>query len=66
MKRFYRSRDKKIAGVCSGIAEYFGTDPVIVRMIFLAMLISGVLSWFVIVLYFAFWFSAPLKEVEQK
>ncbi len=33
-KRLYRSsRDKKIAGVCGGIAEYFGIDPTIVRLL---------------------------------
>ncbi len=32
-KRLYRSRsEKKIAGVCGGIAEYFGIDPTIVRL----------------------------------
>lgn len=25
--------DKKIAGVCGGIAEYFGIDPTLVRVI---------------------------------
>ena len=34
MKRLYRSRkDKIIAGVCGGIAEYFNIDPVIIRII---------------------------------
>ena len=26
------SSDKKIAGVCGGIAEYLGVDPVIIRL----------------------------------
>lgn len=35
-KRLYRLRDdRKIAGVCSGIAEYFGIDPTIVRLLWL-------------------------------
>ena len=34
--RLYRSEsDKKIAGVCGGIAEYFGIDPTIVRLLWL-------------------------------
>jgi phage shock protein C len=31
-KRLYKSEtDKKIDGVCAGIAEYFDTDPTLVR-----------------------------------
>ena len=33
-KRLVRGRDKKIAGVCSGIAEYFSIDPTLVRIAF--------------------------------
>ena len=29
-KRLYKSNDKKICGVCGGIAEYFDTDPTVV------------------------------------
>lgn len=33
-KRLYRSTtDKKFAGVCGGIAEYFGIDSSIVRIV---------------------------------
>lgn len=33
-KKIYRSRrDKKIAGVCGGVAEYFNVDPTIIRLI---------------------------------
>jgi len=32
-KRLYRSeKDRKIAGICGGLAEYFGVDPVMVRL----------------------------------
>ncbi|MDD6728628.1 MAG: PspC domain-containing protein [Eubacteriales bacterium] len=34
MKRLYRSkRERKLAGVCGGIATYFNIDPTIVRLI---------------------------------
>lgn len=34
--RLYRSEnDKKIAGVCGGIAEYFGIDSTIIRLLWL-------------------------------
>lgn len=41
--RLYRSEnDKKIAGVCGGIAEYFGIDSTIVRLIWLiSILVYG-------------------------
>jgi phage shock protein C len=32
-KKLYRSKkNRKIAGVCGGIAEYFDIDPIIVRL----------------------------------
>ncbi|MDD6275531.1 MAG: PspC domain-containing protein [Clostridia bacterium] len=34
-KKLYKSKtDKKISGVCGGIAEYFGIDSTIVRLIY--------------------------------
>ena len=31
-KKLYRSvKDRKIAGVCAGVAEYFGCDPTVIR-----------------------------------
>lgn len=33
-RRLTKSRDKKLAGVASGIAEYFGIDPTLVRIAF--------------------------------
>ena len=34
MKRLFLSRnEKKIAGVCGGLAEYFELDPTIVRLV---------------------------------
>lgn len=33
-RRLTRSRNKKIAGVCGGIAEYFNIDPTLVRIAF--------------------------------
>ena len=41
-KRLYRSTtDKMIAGVCGGLAEYFGIDPVIVRVAAVVLLLAG-------------------------
>jgi len=45
-KRLYRNpENKKISGVCSGLAAYFNIDTVIVRGIFIAPIIISLLSW---------------------
>ncbi len=37
-KRLYKSRtNKKVAGVCGGIGEYFNIDPTLVRLGFVAL-----------------------------
>ena len=37
-KRLYKSAtDKKISGVCAGIAEYFDIDPTIVRVLYVVL-----------------------------
>ena len=45
-KRLFRDpEDKKIAGVCSGIGNYFGINPWIPRVIFLLPFLSFVFNW---------------------
>ncbi len=40
-KRLHKSAaDRKLAGVCGGIAEYFGVDSTIIRLVF-ALLVVG-------------------------
>jgi len=36
-KKLYRSNDKKICGVCGGIAEYFDADPTIFRLLWILL-----------------------------
>lgn len=33
-KKLVRSKEKMVAGVCGGIANYFDVDPTIVRVIY--------------------------------
>lgn len=40
-KRLYKSNNKKICGVCAGVAEYFDIDPTIVRLIWAAFTLAG-------------------------
>ena len=41
MKRLYKSNNRMLCGVCAGIAEYFGIDPTIVRVIWALLAFSG-------------------------
>ena len=41
-KRLYRSAvDRKICGVCGGLADYFGLDSTLVRLAFIALAVLG-------------------------
>jgi phage shock protein C len=56
-KRFVRStNDRKIAGVCAGVADYFDMDPTIVRVLWLlATLVPGPN----IIAYIVLWIAVP-------
>ena len=41
-RRLTRSRNKMIAGVCGGIAEYFQIDPTLVRVLYVLVSILSV------------------------
>jgi phage shock protein C len=61
-KKLYRSlADKKIGGVCAGIAEYFNIDPTLVRIGFLILLLPGGLPGFIP--YVILWIIVPTKPV---
>ncbi len=51
MRKLYKSRiDRKLCGVCGGIAEYFNIDSTIVRLIWAALVLcvgTGVLAYIV-------------------
>ena len=41
-KRLHKSEsDKKLCGVCAGVAEYLGIDPTIVRLVWAALALTG-------------------------
>ena len=50
-KRLYKSnQNKMVDGVCGGIAEYFGVDPTVVRLLwalFSLMGGSGILAYII-------------------
>lgn len=47
--------DRRLAGVCGGIAEYFGIDPILVRIGFV---VAGLMGWGVL-LYVVLWIVLP-------
>ncbi len=56
MKRLYRSiTDRKIAGVCGGLGEYFEIDPSLMRVLAVAFVLAGgsgllayILAWIIV------------------
>ena len=60
MKRLHRSaEDRKIAGVCAGLGDYFELDPVFFRLFFLFSILFGGLG---AVAYVMLWILVPLRE----
>jgi phage shock protein C len=55
-KKLYRSRkDRWVAGVCGGLAEYLNIDPIIIRLIALMLVLSAgggllvyIIAWLVV------------------
>ena len=55
-RRLFRSQDSIIAGVCAGVAEYFGLDVSLVRIATLLLILFGGLSLWV---YIILWLIVP-------
>lgn len=64
VRRLTRSRKNgTIAGVCAGIADYFGVDVVLVRLLWVILSIAGAVIGGVIV-YVAAWLIMPEGDAE--
>lgn len=62
-RKLVRSRnDRIIAGVCSGLGEYFSVDPTLVRLLFVFAALFGGPG---LVAYLIFWVVVPLESEEQ-
>ena len=55
VKRLYRSRSERmIAGICGGLGQYLGTDPTIIRLVFVLLAVLGpgviiyLIAWLVV------------------
>ena len=62
--RLYRSKkDSVIAGVCGGLGEYFGIDPVILRIVAVILVLAcgiGLLA------YIIAWIAIPQRKDEEE
>ena len=60
VRKFYRdNEEKKIAGVCSGLALYLGIDVSLVRIIFLVAFICGSAGLWI---YIVLWIISPVAR----
>lgn len=59
-KLYLSDKDRKIAGVCGGLADYFGIDSTIVRILWaLAVVVSYGIGF---ILYLVFWLIVPREK----
>ena len=62
-EKLYRSRRQRVlAGVAGGIAQYFNIDPVLVRVLFV---IITIMHGFGILLYIILWIVVPEEPFEM-
>jgi len=63
-KRLYRSRtDRRISGVCGGLAEYLNVDPVLIRLGFVLLALAdgvGLLAYIIMAIVLP---EAPSEQV---
>ncbi|MBR5069249.1 MAG: PspC domain-containing protein [Bacteroidales bacterium] len=63
-KRLTKSIDKKVCGVCGGLAEYFDLDPTLVRVVYFAL--TFLTSWFPgIIMYFLLVLAMPKRKPQD-
>jgi phage shock protein PspC (stress-responsive transcriptional regulator) len=60
-RRLTRSRNKMIAGVCAGIAEYFGWEVTLFRVVFVIVSILSV-AFPGILVYLVLWVVMPRPD----
>jgi phage shock protein C len=56
-RRLYRSRtNRKLAGVCGGLAQYFNLDATLIRVLFVVLALLGGPG---LVIYLLMWILVP-------
>lgn len=55
-----RTRDRMLAGIAAGLGDYFGVDPVAVRLLWVvAGFVTGPLA---VLAYIVFWYVMPRED----
>jgi phage shock protein C len=56
-RKLYRSKsNRKLAGVCGGLAQYFNVDATLIRVLFVLLAVLGGSG---ILIYLALWIIVP-------
>ena len=56
-RKLYRSKtDRKLAGICGGLAQYFNIDATLIRVLFIVLAVLGGSG---VILYVAMWIIVP-------
>lgn len=59
-KRLTRSNNRMLAGVCAGLADYFGWDVTVVRIVYALATVFTAFSG--IIVYIILWIVMPEKK----
>lgn len=61
-KKLWRSRtDRKIAGICGGLGDYFQVDSLWIRLIFVLFFLAGGAA---LLVYLVMWLLVPLEPTK--
>jgi phage shock protein PspC (stress-responsive transcriptional regulator) len=64
VKRLYRpTAERKIAGICAGLGDYFDFDPIIFRLFFLFSVFFGGAG---ILIYVVMWILVPSQQTSPR
>lgn len=61
-KLFRSKTDRKMAGVCGGLAEYFNQDPLLVRIAFFVFALCGTAGVWA---YILLWLLVPEESMPE-
>lgn len=63
-KKLYRKREgRMIGGICAGLADFFGVDPAIVRIVAVILMFASFFAF--VVFYIVLWIIIPEEPVNS-
>jgi phage shock protein PspC (stress-responsive transcriptional regulator) len=63
MKKLFRAKQSKIAGICKGLSRYFNIDESVIRTVFVVLIF---LPFPIITIYLLMWLIIPKENNEIK